>query len=226
MYHKAVEKRKTTKRRRTPPKPNKKPSLEQWALWLSALALVVSSGLTYWSIRQNSKALETAQNAFQISIDSTIDIDFPTKDYSSEFSIRNTSSVDIADVEVFPICYFIRKESEGFKIISRHPLESFKSPNEILKPGQISKMPLKSTSCSQLPKNTSKYINSLVVVFHRLTDNKRFIKIEPFTMSEDDPNPEWASSLYAEGSWAGDPIVAVGIIEKIKETEKVLFKVD
>lgn len=219
MYYKFVRRRRQQKTKRTL-------SAERVSLYISVIALILSSAFTTYTIYQNSKTIETSQKAFQISIDSTIDIDFPTDNYGGHFSIRNTSSVDITGIKIFPICYYIKKEDEIFKIISRYPLDPVNLSVEILKPGEQSQVPLKAASCIKLPKNSGDYTNSLVVVFHRQTDNKRFVKIEPFTMSENDPNPLWASTIYSEGRWEGDAAFAIGLIQKIKETEQVFFRVD
>jgi hypothetical protein len=63
-----------------------------------------------------------------------------------------------------------------------------------------------------------------VVVFHRRIDNKRYISVKPFMMSDDEPDPQWASPFFGESEWGGDPAVTIGILEKIKSTESVLFR--
>jgi hypothetical protein len=197
---------------------------EKVTLYLTVLALIVSSIYNSCAIHQNSQNIETAKVAFQISIEPTIDIIFPEKEYGSHVTIQNTSSIVITNIKIFPICYNIKKENESFKIINRQPLESVNLQAESLKPGQQSQVSLNAASCSQLPKTTGDYINSLVIVFHRQIDNKRFVKIEPFIMSASESNPDWASSFYSD--WGGDPSLVVGLTGKIKETEEIIFRVD
>jgi hypothetical protein len=193
-------------------------------LYVAGAALVLTSIFSSISIHQTSSALETSRQTLQLSIEPVISVDFPDKTYGPNIIIQNTGTVEIADVRIYPNCYFIKKPNEVFQIIDRKPLESFTLTESVLKPGQKSSIPLKSASCANLPKNSSDYVNSLVIVFHRRVDNKRFVIVEPFMMSEDEPNPQWASPFFAESEWGGDPAFTIGLIEKIRATENVLFR--
>jgi hypothetical protein len=125
---------------------------EKISLYIAAEALVLSSIFSSISIFQTSSALEVTRQTLQLSIDPVITVDFPNREYAPSFIIRNTGTVEISDIKIYPNCYFIRRENEVLRIIDRTPLESVTLSEAILLPGQKTLIPLKTASCALLPK--------------------------------------------------------------------------
>lgn len=192
------------------------------AAWLTLLAV---SFIQTIIIFQNSCNIKTAQDAFSLSVTPTLDIEFQ----SDRVLLRNTSNYPMLKIEAYPIVYKIdtvqrkitnRTQPGGrLSILARlEPKQSIEIPNSTI----IFIDPVKTWGP---PNSDESIVWSLVIVFRREVDQRRFVRIEPFFAVVTDGK---ASMLpvyaYNNVSHGGPPDALITITQEIERTEKQLFR--
>jgi hypothetical protein len=206
--------------------------------YISSLAALIGIIFGIWVINQNTQTIKTAQDSFLLSLPQTLEIMLPSiKD--PNFYIKNTNQNAIKNVEVYFVKYlrsrtrhelFYRKKSTSAKDLDRvEPGGKFTiSPAEVLD-AENSVTDVENEDYNQeIAEGIPYYV--VVVVFHRVIDNKRFVNVEPYTKLnlKDEIHPSY-SYVYGKknvGHASIDFSYNVKIIKEMEETEKILFRAD
>lgn len=199
---------------------------------ITAIASVVSTLVSMFVIYQNSQSIKTAQESFALSVPPTVNIDFPIIGSTSDsITLQSTSPFAIVNLELYSVCYVVSKGDS--KITARYQSSAINSTNRL---GPRERFDLNAGSLisecnSQLPPNLNNadvnVYRSLILVFHREIDNKRFVKIEPFAGHIED-NEIYIFPLYSSkfAPVGGYPYKLIDVVKEIESTEKLFFRVE
>jgi hypothetical protein len=201
--------------------------------WITAFGALIGVFAGIWVISQNSATIKTANDALRISQAPTLNIEFPGIEKPQNFRIQNTGSVNIISIEAYAVCYSISTD-ELREITHRDQSASLIQPAySKLESGDrfdLSASVIMEKCTIPMPLDTkSNRLFALIIAFHRETDNKRFVHIEPFGGAFENGDalaiPAYASSKA--GSFGGSSISGyVTSLTKIEEMEKTFFRVE
>jgi hypothetical protein len=193
------------------------------AAWIALIVAAIVQPIALW---QNSRSIKTAEEAFLLSRTPSIEFDFRT----DRILIKNLSNDPLVEVEAAIIRYVVNFKEE--KIVYRNTIgQRAFVPEKIEPKDEVSVaavgLDLDETLGEPLKQNES-LAWSLVLIFHRKVDHKRFVKVEAFVA----PKIEGAPSLFplktykTYGAGGGAPYGIIKTFQQIEWMEKALYRAD
>lgn len=211
-------------------KQNAEPKIRDW---INTSATLIGIGVGIYVLFQNSQTIQTASDALVLSINPTLNVQYPSANAPDAITVRNTSPIIVTNIDAFPICYLISADDKR-EIVERVQAASIVKPTRAkLESNEEIKLSARQVinSCS-IPETSDKSSNrffSLVIVFHREIDNKRFVLIEPFGGGTENGIPLAIPMLGDRNTSSSGGKSISGLItslEKITRIEKILFRAD
>jgi hypothetical protein len=193
------------------------------AAWIALILAAIVQPIALW---QNSRSIRTAQEAFLLSQTPSVEFDFR----NDRILIKNLSNYPLVEVEAAIIRYVVNFKEEKIVYRNTSGQRTF-VPEKIAPKEEVSVaaawLNLDETLGEPLKQNES-VAWSLVLIFHRKIDRKRFVRVEAF----DAPNIEGVPSFfplktyktYAAGG--GAPYGIIKTFQQIEWMEKALYRAD
>lgn len=199
--------------------------------WIVAIGTLAAVFVGIWAIFQNTENIKTAQKTFLSAVNPSLNLDFPINVANGKIIITNTSPDEVVNIQVFSVCYIVtgakneislRSQSDPFPI-EKNRLGAAKGKLEI----PAKELMISCKFPNQPMALFDKEFSSIVIVYHRNVDNKRFVKIEPIFISNKDDG-FFVSPVYADktpSNW-GNAQDRISLLKEIEQTERVLFRAE
>ena len=150
--------------------------------WITAASALFGTMAALYVLTQNSRTIKTAKNILQLTVVPSANVEYPDSSNNNSFVFQNTSSIALSNIEVYKAWYFVSRTNPPL-IERRHQSSALRTEAKLENLEKIY-IPVQhimhvDPTLLDIQIEGNMYY-SVIFVFHREIDNKRFVKVEPF----------------------------------------------